>query len=206
MFHIYWYPLALCLFGKWTNKIKAEAFSFQILWRSRDFYSLVHITLSFQVFSTDQMVWNPFNSSPGIIVFLLVHLPKATLCDCTGGVCHLGTLVIAVSKMDKVWFKSLRLQLIVWLHWSERTICSDIHTKNNLDEPIHLSPKCYSDYKRKPVYPERTNADLGTECKPHTESSLIPWRFKLGIFLLWGSSEGPCCPILKYLLFNFHQY
>lgn len=97
--------LIVPLLGNWffpetkCNKVNlAEAFAFQILSRGQVFYSLVDITLSFQVFLIDQMVWDLFNCSPGIIVFLLVHFPKAALCERAGGICHLGPVVTAVDK------------------------------------------------------------------------------------------------------------
>lgn len=94
----------MCLLGNIFSLKKKRTILFHILCRSRDFYSLVHVTLPFQVFLTNQMVWDLFNCSPGIIVFLLVDLPKAALCKCTGGVCHLCCVVIAADKIDQVNF------------------------------------------------------------------------------------------------------
>lgn len=92
-----WTHLWMCLLGNCF-------YAFHIFWRSRGFYSLVHITLSFQVFLANEMVWDLFNCSPGVIVFLLVHLPKAALCKRTGGVCHLCPVVIVAVKTDQVNF------------------------------------------------------------------------------------------------------
>ena len=43
---------------------------------------------------------------------------------------------------------------------------------------------------RKLEYPERTHADTGRTCKPHTET---PWpRIELGTYLLWGNIANNC--------------
>lgn len=49
---------------------------------------LVHVALPLQVLLLDKMEWDSFYGSPGVIVFLLVHLPKTALCKCAGGVRH----------------------------------------------------------------------------------------------------------------------
>lgn len=51
---------------------------------------LVHFTLSLEVLFIDEMAGDLFYSRPGIIVLLLVHLPKTALCERAGGVRHLG--------------------------------------------------------------------------------------------------------------------
>lgn len=51
---------------------------------------LVHFTLSLEVLFVDEMAGDPFYSRPGIVVLLLVHLPKTALCERAGGVRHLG--------------------------------------------------------------------------------------------------------------------
>ena len=57
-------------------------------------YLLVNFTLSLQVLPVDELVGDPLYSSPGIIVLLLVHLPKTTLRKCAGGVRHPDPVVM----------------------------------------------------------------------------------------------------------------
>lgn len=49
---------------------------------------LVHVALPLQVLLADKMERDSFHGSPGVIVFLLVHLPKTALCKRAGGVRH----------------------------------------------------------------------------------------------------------------------
>lgn len=66
----------------------------QLFWNPR-FYLLVHFTLSLQILPADELVGDLLYSSPGIIVLLLVHLPKTALCESAGGVRHVGHVVTA---------------------------------------------------------------------------------------------------------------
>lgn len=72
-------------FGRFGEKISQLSLCIQTLR-----LLLVHVALPLQVLLVDEMEWDPFYSSPGVIVLFPVHLPKTALCKRAGGVRHEG--------------------------------------------------------------------------------------------------------------------